>query len=524
LSVRNSREKARGQLSHCSPAVRPSVEEPSTTEEDPRKVLNMLQVNDIRERAAAGESVAGIARELKVDEKTVRKYLKEQDYSPKPPERIERPSSLDPYKPHIDGWLEEDQGRWHKQRHTAQRIHKRLREEKEGYGCSYSVVQRYVRARRGALRAMRASQELVWHPGEAQGDFGEADFVEGGETVRKKYLTLSFPYSNDSFTQVFGGETAECVCQGLKDIFGYIGGVSPLIVFDNATGVGRRMGEVVHETELFGRMRAHYRFTVRFCNPDSGHEKGNVEAKVGYTRRNLFVPPAAYSDIAEYNRELLRRHEEKAKELHYKKNRPIGELFVSDKAALLPLPKAAFDVCRYEYVKADGYGKVRLDGRHFYSSRPENAGCELLVAVRAHTVEILDEQKRLVVRHGRQWGLRRSDTVDYRTGLAVLMHNVGAWRNSGVRELLPEPLRDFMDQQEREELRGTLRTMHSLSGDYGFEVAVAALEEAVRLKRKSFSDAAVLAARIQGYGLATPAEGGQDLSVYDQLLEEGQAV
>jgi hypothetical protein len=104
------------------------------------------------------------------------------------------------------------------------------------------------------------------------------------------------------------------------------------------------------------------------------------------------------------------------------------------------------------------------------------------------------------------------------------MRNVGAWKNSGVRELVPEPLRDWMDRQEREELRRTLKTMHSLSGEYGFEVAVSALEEAMRLKRKSFSDAAVLAARIRGYGLSTPAEAGQDLSVYDQLLEEGEAV
>ena len=144
--------------------------------------------------------------------------------------------------------------------------------------------------------------------------------------------------------------------------------------------------------------------------------------------------------------------------------------------------------------------------------------------MRAHSIEILDEGKQLLVRHSRQYGLKRSDTLDYRTSLTVLMRNVGAWKNSGVRELLPETLRALMDSQEREELRTTLQTMHHLSGEYGFETAVSALEEAMRLNRKSFSDTAVLAARIQGYGLTTPAEGGQDLSVYDQLLEEGKAV
>ncbi len=49
-----------------------------------------------------------------------------------------------------------------------------------------------------------------------------------GVCRRMKYLTVSFPYSNDGFTQVFGGETAECVCQGLRNIFEYIGGVPAL--------------------------------------------------------------------------------------------------------------------------------------------------------------------------------------------------------------------------------------------------------------------------------------------------------
>ena len=66
--------------------------------------------------------------------------------------------------------------------------------------------------------------------------------------VRRKYLAVSFPYSNDGYLQVFGGETAECVCQGLKDIFGYIGGVPIMLIFDNATGVGRRIKDKVIET------------------------------------------------------------------------------------------------------------------------------------------------------------------------------------------------------------------------------------------------------------------------------------
>ncbi|WP_439645366.1 Mu transposase domain-containing protein, partial [Geotalea toluenoxydans] len=70
--------------------------------------------------------------------------------------------------------------------------------------------------------------------------------------------------------------------------------------------------------------------------------------------------------------------------------------------------------------------------RHYYSTSPEYAGQEVLVAIRAHSIDILDDHKRLVVRHSRVYGERRSDSCDYRTSLAVLMNNPGAWKNSGI--------------------------------------------------------------------------------------------
>ncbi len=477
----------------------------------------MSQIEDIREMAR-NRSVASISRTLSVDEKTVRKYVKQDDFSPQPPQRHSRRSRLDAHTHLIDRWLKEDEKRWYKQRHTAKKIYERLVLESPGFDCSYNVVQRYVKKARGTRRELRANQELVWHPGETQADFGEADFEEQEVMTRKKYLTLSFPQSNNSFSQVFGGENAECVCQGLQDIFIYIGGVPRLIIFDNATGVGRRIGEVIQETKLFQRFRAHYGFSVRFCNPQSGHEKGNVENKVGYTRRNLFVPEPAFDDVETFNRELLDRHVLKADELHYKKLLPIKDLYRADEQALLPLPAKPFDVCRYEYEKTDGYGKIRIDGRHYYSTRPEYGDREVLVRIRAHTVDILDEDKKLVVRHTRQYGNTRTDTLDYRTSLAMLLRNTGAWPNSGIRELMPPVLKELMDTQPRDRLQATLRTLHVLTERYSFETALTALEEGVRINRSSFSDAAVLAARMTEYGLDTSAEKGPDLNIYDALL------
>lgn len=225
-------------------------------------MLTMSQINHIKDLNGCGYRISEISKKTGSDPKTIRKYLSQEDFSPTPPVVNERPSKLDPFKKIIQDWLREDQQHWRKQHHTARRIHERLKEEC-GFTGSYSIVQRYVKKCR-AERRERASLELIWEPGCAQVDFGEADFYEAGQLTRKKYLTVSFPHSNQGFSQVFGGETAECVCQGLQDIFGYIGGVPPLLIFDNATGVGRRIGGQIHESELFSRFRAHYRFRVRF--------------------------------------------------------------------------------------------------------------------------------------------------------------------------------------------------------------------------------------------------------------------
>lgn len=483
-------------------------------------MLTMSQINHIKDLSNCGYRISEISEKTGADPKTIRKYLAQDDFSPEPPVILSKPSKLDPFKPVIDEWLEEDKKHWRKQHHTAQRVFDRLVAE-QGYGGSYNLVQRYMKKRR-SVQVEKANLELVWDPGPAQVDFGEADFYEAGKLCRKKYLTVSFPYSNDGFSQVFGGETAECVCQGLQDIFEFIGGVPPLLIFDNATGVGRRIGDAIHESELFAKFRAHYHFRVRFCNPYSGWEKGNVERKVDYNRSNLFVPVPHFNSVERYNQKLLMRHEEKASELHYKKLVSIRQLFEEDRKALLVLPPKPFNVCRYEWLKADGYGKVCMEGKHFYSTRPENAHCKVLVGIRAHRIEILAENGQIITAHRRVFGEGRSDVSDYSTTLAVLMKNAGAWENSGLRRETPDALRAYMDAQPKEKLKDCLRIMNELTNQYGFEAAVSAMEMASARGNINICDTSVLAARITGYGIHTPPETGPSLSVYDEVfLREG---
>ena len=479
-------------------------------------MLTMSRINYIRDLGKMGHSISEISEETNTDRKTVRKYLEQDDFSPTPPVAQSRSSIVAPYHDIIMEWLEEDKKHWSKQRHTAKKVHERLQEE-YGFTGSYDAVQKYVKKLRTDTRTT-GTQELNWEPGTGQVDFGEADFNEDTDCVRRKYLTVSFPYSNDGYDQVFRGETAECVCQGLQDIFNYIGGVPPLLIFDNATGVGRRVVEEIRETELFSRFRAHYGFRIRFCNPRAGYEKGNVENKVGTDRRNLFVPVPKYHDIEEYNRSLLAKHEKKASEAHYKKGTVISELFEEDCRHFLPLPSKPFNVCRYENIRADGYGNICLEGKHHYSTKPENHDKRVLVGIRAHYIDILEPDGELLVRHRREYGDARTDTRDYSTSLEMLSKNIGAWENSGFRKDAPELIREYIDNQSREGRRSCVRLLSDLTRQYGYQTAANALELAVKGNSVNKSDTAILAARIAGYGIDTPPEPGPSLKVYDQAF------
>ena len=479
-------------------------------------MLNMTQINLIRDLAKSGYKISEIHEMTKSDPKTITKYLEKDDFSPEPPIKIGRSSIVAPFHDKIMEYLEEDKKHWSKQRHTAKRIFERLRDE-EGYPGSYDAVQKYVQKIRQETKTT-GTQELVWEPGSAQVDFGEADFNEDTDCVRRKYLTTSFPFSNDGFSQIFGGETAECVCQGLQDIFQYVGGVPHLLVFDNATGVGRRICEKVVETELFSRFRAHYGFQIRFCNPQAGWEKGNVENKVGTIRRNLFVPVPTYHDVEEFNRKLLEKHQIKAAEEHYKKGTVISELFEEDRKHFLPLPRKPFNVIRYETPKADGFGNICMDGKHYYSTKPENHNKRVLVGIRAHYIDILEDSGKLLVRHKRLYGKDRTDTRDYSTSLAMLSRNVGAWPNSGFRQEVPDPIREYIDNQPKVERKSTLRLLAELSNQYGVKAAVDALKLAIEKNSVNKSDATILAARITGYGIDTPPEPGPSLAIYDQTF------
>ena len=167
------------------------------------------------------------------------------------------------------------------------------------------------------------------------------------------------------------------------------------------------------------------------------------------------------------------------------------------------------------------YGKVCVDGKHFYSTKPENHNKNVIVGIRAHYIDVLEPNGDLRVRHMRQYGATRTDINDYSTSLEMLSKNIGAWSNSGFRKDAPQLIRDYIDSKPRSEQKSCIRLLNDLTKQYGYQAAVDAFEQAIRNNSVNRSDAAILAARIIGYGIDTPPEPGPSLEVYDQTFLNG---
>lgn len=489
-------------------------------------MIDMEKIIKIKSLWRKGESIAGIARQTGVSEPTVRKYVRMEDFSPTMKVKEKRSSKLDGHEPVIRQWLEEDKRAYRKQRHTITRIHDRIREEC-GLDVSYTTVRNLVNAIKAEEAPDPSGQylHLVWYPGEAQVDFGEADCRIKGRLVRMHYLVVVFPFSNVGFTQLFYGETAECVCQGLKDVFEFMKGVPRRCIFDNATGIGRRICEEIHLTDLFGRFCIHYGFDADFCNPYSGNEKGCVENKVGTFRSNLLVPVPEFKDIAAYNRELLDRSYKAGDKAHYKKKENCLALFEEDCVAADELPNKPFDVVKFESRRADKYGRLHINGCA-YSVNPRVAGRMLICGFRAHTVEFYDAvTAEMIASSPRAYGKDVAEVMNPATQLELLTKKPGGWRNSEVRHALGDAARDWVDGLDSKKRKRFLLWMNELSKDLGFDVVVAAMDGLMASSGTiEHAEVELLARRMRESGTLEPIEMSfdDDLSEFDRYVFDGK--
>jgi transposase len=356
------------------------------------RVRRACHVDGLSERAAA--QLFGI------DRKTVSKILK---HSVPPGYRRSKPPvrpKLDPFIPIIDQILEDDKSQLKKQRHTAQRIFERLRDE-HGFTGGITIVTDYVRERK--RRTQEVFVPLSHPPGHAQVDFGEALGMIGGVQRKLHYFAMALPHSDAFFIKAYPAETTEAFCDGHVSAFAFFGGVPLSILFDNTTlAVAKILGDGTRKrTIAFSELQSHYLFEDRFGRPGKGNDKGNVEGVIGFGRRNFLVPMPRFESFEALNAWLEEQCLKRQDAVLRGHSETIAERLLRDLDALMVLPSTPYDACEKVSTRATSISMVRYRGND-YSVPVAYAHHE--VQVRGHVGEVvIGASTEVIARHGRSY-------------------------------------------------------------------------------------------------------------------------
>ncbi|NMB93802.1 MAG: IS21 family transposase [Flexilinea flocculi] len=430
-----------------------------------------------------GCSIREIMRRTGYHYQTIRKYLNKDNFNKPIQVPAKRASLLDPLKPIIDEWLKEDRKVPRKQRHTAKRVYERLQEEySDELAVKYRTVVSYVSQKKRELNTdhQKSYLPLVHKAGEAQIDFGQFVYYDQFEIMQNGMkLTMSFPYSNAAYCQIFHGENQECLLQGIRNIIEHMGAVPYRMVFDNLSAAVVQMGKG-HErilSEPFSRFMTHYGIEAFFCNPASGWEKGNVENKVGYERRSMFVPVPTISDFNRFNKQLFQCSEEDHQRNHYIKGEKIQSLFEEDKTAMLRLNPVPYEIYRFESRIADKYGKVMFDDNR-YSSSPKMAKQTVYVKATSDQVFLLDEQYQVITEHERLYG-KGQESMNWLPYLELMSKRPTAIKYTGFYEQLPDIWKNYLDELGTNQKREILLKLQIMLQEHDMKTATDALEMAL---------------------------------------------
>jgi transposase len=223
-----------------------------------------------REYEFGAGTIQGVARKFGVHRRMVRDAV-----GKALPER--RRTKLGPALEFIDAILQTDRREPRKQRHTAQRIWRRVREEL-GVEVAERTVRQYVQRRKRELGVEGAEtfvpQSYGWGE-EGQVDWYDACCELGGERERLQVFVMRSMASGAAFHRAYRRATQQAFLEAHEQAFAYFGGVFRRLRYDNLAAAVKRVlrGSRREETARFVAFRSHWRFEAEFCTPGRGHEK-----------------------------------------------------------------------------------------------------------------------------------------------------------------------------------------------------------------------------------------------------------
>lgn len=305
--------------------------------------INMFA--EIQKRKQMGYKKQQAARELGLDNKTVRKYwdMNEREYAQYLLDSRERSRCMEPYRDMIV-----DKLKAHREIASAV-IYDQLREADACFACSYRSVRRYVREIRlqeGLLTPLQIRQytEVAETPLGFQGqvDMGVKTMTDPYGTNVKIYI-FAMVLSNSRYKfMCFQREpfTAQTFCRAHDAAFRYFGGRPSEIVYDQdrVMVVSENGGDIIY-TEAFENYKNYAGFSVHLCRGYDPESKGKIENVIKYIKGN-FLPYRTFYSTHQLNSEGLQWLERTGNGLIHNTTKIVPAVaFAQERKHLKPAPQ-----------------------------------------------------------------------------------------------------------------------------------------------------------------------------------------
>lgn len=357
-----------------------------------------------------GWSQHRVARELELDRKTVRRYVRLNQAAKSP---IPTAGSAEPNSPistagsalgrksHCEAVTVQIQEAL-EMGLSAQRIYQDLVAESQFTG-SYESVKRFVR-RLGAVTPL-PFRRMECEPAEqVQVDFGQGAWVlVDGKRKRPHLFRIVLSHSRKAYSEVVWRQSAENFIRCLENAFRHFGGVTQTVVTDN-------LKAAVIKADWFdpdlnpkiASFAEHYQTVILPTKSRTPRHKGKIEAGVKYAQNNA-LKGRTFHSLEEQNRFLAEWERTVADtRIHGTIRQQVGQVFTTvERARLAPLPAMVFPVFSEAPRRVHQDGHVEVD-KTYYSVPPEYVGQKVWARWESRLVRVFNSRMEQIALHARQ--------------------------------------------------------------------------------------------------------------------------
>ena len=366
--------------------------------------MNSQVRNEIVRRWYGGQSMRGVARDMKIARKTVRAALDQHEQQRQQgavpaelqPLRTRRGSLIDPHVETIRNLL----ARYPKI--TVRRIREELQEH--GYTGGYSILCERVAQLRPQTKTPWIERFETGPGVQAQMDYAvyTLDFTQEGRR-RVNLFSLILSYSRRQYLRFVESQDMQTTQRQHIRAFEHLGGVAATCLYDcMKVVVSRHEDDQPIYNPRFLAFATHYGFRPVACRPRRPQTKGKVERPFQYVESSL-LGGREFRSLEHLNEVTAWWLENVADtRMHGQTRRRPIDLHAEELPHLIPLPEQPYDVAEVVYRTVDEEGYVPY-GSNRYSvpwsaTRP---GQLLPIKITEDTIIIYGPHLEEIARHAR---------------------------------------------------------------------------------------------------------------------------